>query len=360
MAHMKNVNRSFLFLEHVQKTYSDYALMKPNVVLRFVAHNKATDGKVMTETGLYISQRLRTMINELPYVHARAQGTFFGIGTTIDIYKRSTYSNAKVGKIVDLITFMIYYCKSINPLFMDRLNIKLVLSPFKKELTGHNSRIGLNAFNVNSGFTVRDYASGISTIVVYREEEVVKVLIHELLHAFDIDCKTSSSRDGSTFARLFDKETSININETFTDLYACLLNLCYTSVLLYSRNGTNDIKDMYGTLLRYESRHIMEVGARVSSVIQGQKREATHITAYYVLKAMGWLSLDEFVAYLISHKYKIGGCHEFAEFLKKVVTNATQAIKIKELNKMKAENALKKVIKKVGLNSIRMSSIDIL
>ena len=356
MAHRKNEEKSFLFLKHVLKTYSDYEPMKPNIVLKFLACNKASDGKVMTEQGPYISTKLRAMINDLAYVHSQTQRVFFGIDTTIDIYKRPTYSNAKVMKIVDLITFMIYYCKSINPLFKDRLNIKLVLSPFKKE----TSQNGLDAFNVNSGFTVRDYASGISTIVVYREEEVIKVLMHELLHAFDIDCKTSNNSDDLMFARLFEKDTKININETFTDLYACLMNICYTSVIMSNAIGNTDIKDIYMTLLMYESIHIMKVGARVLGVVRGQRREATHITAYYILKAMGWLLLDEFVVYLISHKYKIGGCHEFAEFLKRVVFFERNSIKNKKEEKehLPPKNALRKVIKNVGLNSIRMSSID--
>ena len=47
----------------------------------------------------------------------------------------------------------------------------------------------LSAVNVNSGYT--SFYNDLREIVIYRKEEWFKVLIHELMHYYDYDIKTT-------------------------------------------------------------------------------------------------------------------------------------------------------------------------
>lgn len=53
-------------------------------------------------------------------------------------------------------------------------------TPFKKVLPDPNSVIDVE--NVNSGFSTNSYS------VIYRKEEALKVLVHELFHQYETDC----------------------------------------------------------------------------------------------------------------------------------------------------------------------------
>jgi hypothetical protein len=364
MAHRIDDNHHLMqLLFFVENIYNDFIKQRKELdTLTFSPLSRNTS--VMTETGPYISSDLRRMINEVSFQYAESNYTYCNIPISIKIYKPASYSKRKVKMILELINFMIYYCKSVNQSFHDKLNIKIVLSPFKKELQGS---MVLSAHNVNSGFTQRDYANGVSSIVVYREEEVVKVLIHELLHALDIDCKTRMRDDEQKFAKLFGMYTGVNINESFTDAYACLLNVVYCSMLL--SRGQDTKQDIIKQVVKCETVHIVKIGHRILLNTSKQRQETTNVFAYYVLKAMIWTHLEGFCKYLKDHQFKIGSCKEFARYLYHVVQrnsiNKSSGLMDNvgfqhKVNNIMVSDAVKKRIKHVKLTSIRMSSIDIL
>lgn len=346
----------------VENIYNDFIKERKELShLTFSALSGNTS--VMTETGPYISSDLRRMINEVSFQYAESNYTYCNIPISIKIYKPSSYSKQKVKLILELINFMIYYCKTVNQSFHDKLNIKIVLSPFKKELQGS---IAFSAYNVNSGFTQRDYANGVSSIVVYREEEVVKVLIHELLHALDIDCKTKMREDEQKFAKLFGMYTGVNINESFTDAYACLLNVVYCSILL--SRGQFVEQNIIKQVVKCETVHIVKMGHKVLLNTSNQRLETTNVLAYYVLKALVWTHLEGFCKYLKDHQFRIGSCKEFAKYMYQVVQDNGVGLVDKlynvamqhKKNNIMVSDAVKKRVKHIKLNSIRMSSIDIL
>lgn len=71
---------------------------------------------------------------------------------------------------------------------LDTMHLFLLLAPsprFDKRLPSESTRAALSADNVNSGVTVRETAK--TTVIVYREDEWVKVLFHELVHAAQLE-----------------------------------------------------------------------------------------------------------------------------------------------------------------------------
>lgn len=357
-SHNHHLMQVLFFVENI---YNDFVKHKKEVgALTFTPVSPNT--LVMTEMGPYISPELRKMINKLSFQNVELNYSYCGIQVSIKIYKQSSYSCRKVETLLELIHFMIFYCRKVNASFKDQLTIKLILSPFKKELSDV-----LCAFNVNSGFSRRDYVNGLSSIVVYREEEAAKVLIHELLHAFDIDCKTSMSDDEQRFAKLFGMYSGVKINESFTDAYACLLNVVYCSLVLSRLHGEAH-QNIIKQFINFERKHIVKIGQRVWLKVSNQRKEKTNVIAYYVIKALIWSNIEGFCKYIGDHQFKIGSCKDFANYMyeetkhmsisqnKDFMTNLYRGV---SSNEKICNNAVIKHVKKVKLNSIRMSSIDI-
>lgn len=344
-----NLEKLLIFIKSVYNYYINQYSSKINIQFQ-----KHTFGTVLTENGRFISPKLKEMINSVRYLYWTTKFVIKEIPINVEVYKPIEYDtdNTKIHKIIELIKFVSYLCKTINGSFKDSISIKLILSPFKKELSENEN---LSAQNVNSGFTIRDYGKGESKIVIFREEEIVKVLIHELLHSFDIDSKLSGERYDIKFSKLFKKETAINLNESFTESFACLLNVCLASIYISNIRRVS-LRKTFMTLLDFERQYILSVGEKVGKYNMQNKREATNTTSYYVLKAINWLNIEDFIEYVVKHNYMIGTYREYAVYLGEKLN-----FNIEKINKMEfsSENDKKNENNKNN-KSIRMSYIDIL
>lgn len=344
-----NLQTILFFINSIHKRFiNEYSSQLNNIHFQ-----RNTLSMVLNENGRFISPKLKDIINNIEYLHCKTEFIIKGISLQIDIYKPHMYdiSNKRVNRIIETIKFISYLCKTINAGFKDKIEIKLVLSPFKKEISNN---VELTAYNVNSGFTIRDYYKGESKVVIFREEEIIKVLIHELLHSFDLDSKLLGERYDIQFSKLFKKETSINLNESFTESFACLLNVCLASIYVSKINDNDDLlKNTFMRLLSAERRYIILVGEKVGRYNMKNIREQTNITSYYVLKAINWLDIEAFAEYVIKHNYTIGTYRDYATYLgERLNYNKNKINEMKFVGERLDNNKNNK--------SIRMSSIDIL
>jgi hypothetical protein len=102
--------------------------------------------------------------------------------------------------------------------------IYLILSLFKKNIPSYKKEI-ICPKHINSGYTDK----GENYIVVWREEEFEKVLLHELLHLCELDNSNDEHKINSPF-----KITGIErYFEAITDYYAILFYLVYISILTH-------------------------------------------------------------------------------------------------------------------------------
>ena len=118
------------------------------------------------------------------------------------------------------------------------LNIELYDTPFKKTFNCNNhKKCGLlSPNNVNSG------VSYLNNIVIFRKEEMLKLLIHELIHALDIDNKFETSQDIIKILELFNINNSkLLVNESYVETWAIIINIF---LVLYEKKtrGTKEHK----------------------------------------------------------------------------------------------------------------------
>ena len=94
-----------------------------------------------------------------------------------------------------------------------------------------NSLLGPN--ESNSGVTFSNFVES-GEITIYRNEECLKVLIHELIHANFIDKELIfiNEKLEKQFNSYFCTNYEILLNEAFTEAMATILNLFYIHITL--------------------------------------------------------------------------------------------------------------------------------
>ena len=89
------------------------------------------------------------------------------------------YNKDKNILLINEIINVVNYCKTILDI-NKQINLVLYLTPLKKKFTKE-----LNVNNINSGST------NLQEIYIFREEEILKVIIHELIHYSKYDLQNS-------------------------------------------------------------------------------------------------------------------------------------------------------------------------
>jgi len=108
-----------------------------------------------------------------------------------------------------------------------KLAIFLYFTSLKKQLPSSNIHI-LNQNNVNTAFT---YTCPIdSEIVVFREEEWLKVLMHESFHNFALDFSDMNIQECTQhMLSIFKVNSKVNLFEAYTECWAEIMNAVFCS-----------------------------------------------------------------------------------------------------------------------------------
>jgi len=109
------------------------------------------------------------------------------------------------------------------------LNIYCFLTPFKKTLPKNQYEI-LSPEHCNSAVTTSCIQNG--EICIYREEEFLKVLIHESFHIFGLDFSNLPTKKlNSTIHKIFPIRSEFNLFEAYSETWASLLNALFCAYL---------------------------------------------------------------------------------------------------------------------------------
>lgn len=213
---------------------------------------------------------------------------------------------------IDYVEFIMFFTRFIiytfNKIKILRkpLYVYLYLTDHKKEFPLLDK--SLTPENVNSGLKTT-YHDKIE-IIIYRKEELFKVIIHELTHAFELDDISSISSQEELIKNYFQKNVSLRIQESVTDTLACLYNIAIFSKILsiilklpynyifeyvYFHEYYYIIRKAKQVLI-YEGYDINDDGIAINN--RYRKGEDTHVISYYVLKAMNFYQINNFLNYI--------------------------------------------------------------
>ena len=219
----------------------------------------------------------------------------------LNIYnKKKQISKKLVNKLIKLILLMCLFKKQTNI----NINIDIYLTSNKKELPVYYKNLGCN--EVNSGLSM-EYTNK-KKIIIYRIEELNKVLIHELIHYLHLDLgldfglNIDKNSIKYNFDEYFDINTKLKLNETYTEIIANIIN-CF--IFSYEYNNKKDLT-LLKELLEYEIKFSCYQSAKIL-VHYGYKncndffksyntklfKQTSAIFEYYILKTALLFNLND-------------------------------------------------------------------
>lgn len=193
-----------------------------------------------------------------------------------------------------MIDNMIHYIKSFidntHPVLSGKkLHIIVVPTNIEKEFPKDKY---LTSEHANNGFTTTFLADGSKEIFIYRYEDMYKVLLHEMIHYFDMDLKGKFKirNDENTFLLdcFIDSTNYIDLNEAYTETLAVYLYIVFTY---------RDINQQKREIEKHRIRFIRIMNALSSHAKEhgGQIIQQSHVYSYYVCRAVLFDHLDAFL-----------------------------------------------------------------
>jgi len=223
--------------------------------------------------------------------------------------------------------FMWLHMVSLKSKCVESLDIYIYLTPFKKELPENKSEV-IGPVNANTGYTYRCEKK--NEIVIYREEEWFKVLIHETMHTFGNDFDTEDGDDNTTATMTYMKKlfslpqgVDIRLSETYSEIWARIVNVAFQTYFknppsLESRNA-KQFKKNFDFYLHLESifslyqcikildfmgvnyQHLVNDSEHSKNMMRSFYRENTHVFAYYVLTSILLNNCDDFLSWCVKN-----------------------------------------------------------
>ena len=388
-SHLENPNKTKKI-----KTINQFALFYNNSSLQFkhnMLHNieKLFSSSIPTTKDKELYKRLYYFIQTFVPIHVQdyiekkcnQQCTINNNNITIHFYKNS---NDKINKLVFYrTTFMLDFFKS-NRI----LKLYIATTPFKKLFPKKKCDI-MGAEQANTGYNWGN------VITLYRNEELLKVLLHELVHFLKLEKGINNDLHIQHFIKhgLDVESESFHPLETFTEIIANIIHcFLFTSelILLHNMNEKEFIK-VFKELLELE---------RLFSLIQTAKiihhfglddftdifsydtclrdikknckkklkdspkiKQSSNILSYFIIRSALFYSIDSFVSLLIKmstssdmFKYNVKYSSDYLKLVKSSLQKKSFIKTINQLMHFIKENTSS--FSKEFLTTSRMTLID--
>jgi len=238
-------------------------------------------------------------------------------------FKQSEINNLRkvekrIKKTLRILRFLLFYVGTSNK--VKKITINLYLTHLKKTLPKNIVKT-LNEENCNSALTYACAEEG--DVLLFREEEWKKVLIHELFHSLCLDFS------GISYLLLKDKfkdllkvKSDFEITEAYSEFWATILNSCFISYDILDDKEDYEQFGLYTEFcIQFERifslfqlvKMLDYMGLRYKDLISDGKmarslkrilfKEDTNVLAYYIVKSVLLYDYDKFLFWC--EKYNI-------------------------------------------------------
>jgi hypothetical protein len=180
---------------------------------------------------------------EIPKLDQYTNVTFTSHGRPISLFFSHTHANIPSTTFIQRCLQVIHTLSEFAPkhCLQPPIHIYIYLTHAQKTIRHSEEVVDIGEENVNTAFTTSCDPPHTTTqnqspkeIILFRQEEVFKVLIHELFHTLGLDFSNNQSQTQQT-ANMLREYLNINLPdlrlfETYTETWACILNTICLSV----------------------------------------------------------------------------------------------------------------------------------
>jgi hypothetical protein len=349
---LKNENLLKSIYENIYKSYNDtyyflHSMTKEEIINKnsILKPVKFGDGGFPPEILSHINKKSKyniTFVYDLLHSTITIHFIVENSNPNMEIYKKHCL------KIIAIISFFQMYALRKN-CFKTDISIYIYMTSLLKE---RNSEGLLNQFNVNTGFTTNCSPE----IVIYREEEWFKVLIHELMHNFNLDFSnyTNDSEIKTKVKQIFHINQEILLFESYSEFWGEILNSAFLAynIIVYrskffnhshysslktSRRNFNQYSQNYTTFINlFYDIYKQELFFKIIQMIKVLKikkltyysitnldcsfyKEDTNIISYFIITTILLFHFEDFIVWCNKHnlntiQFKISSKNNILEF----------------------------------------------
>lgn len=383
LCHIKYVNNS------TKKNYHD--IIGSDIIMTNVSYEMSSMLK-------YISKNISISISE-KMKSKRVYNFNLNFRTiTLNILFPDTDKN-KINNIVyeDILKKVYIWLNIVVQFAKDKcsthLDIYIIMTDLVK-ISPTNGNMILSDFNVNSAFTMS--CRPINDIYVYRKEEWFKVFIHETMHAFGIDFSTSNLKNMTELNKHIKKtfhlhKEDLRLYESYCEFWAETINVLF---YVFFSDTINNQKDRMSVINKINKHLFMErkwalfqcakitnfyeisyidIFSDDSSIVKivnsNYKEKNTYTFSYYIVKAILFFHMGEFLDWCVDHNEDVIGFKNtrknilsFADFISlkcKSLDMIEQIEHYEEFMNMDTRSQQIPASTKVALQTMRMSLHEI-
>lgn len=217
------------------------------------------------------------------------------------------------------------------------LSLFIYLTSLKKKLPKNNIHI-LGENNVNTAFTYSCKAS--SEIVIFRQEEWFKVLIHESFHNFGLDFSDMNNEVATNkILSIYKVNSEVKLYEAYTEFWAEILNACFCSFYLSDSNESEflvnfnyfiHLEKTYKFFQMIKTLNFMGLTYTDLYSISGEQirntlyKEKSNILSYYIITTVLMHNYESFLSWcdtrhygILQFKKSLGNMTDFCDFVSK-------------------------------------------
>lgn len=343
---MINLEISDILYNDLKSGISYYNNTSKNIKVKLLDYknliypNSYSSNHYSNEIKKYIDQHIKYQLEYTFNIYNRKITVFFSLFDDDEINNIDKYNN-----YIKYIIMWLHMCNKYTTQNCSKtLKIFFYLTPLKKRLPSIKSKV-ISYEHINTGMTYRCVPD--NEIFIYRNEEWFKVFIHETFHSFGLDIDNiDNNKLKDKISKIFPIQSSFNIAETYTEVWARILNCCFSSFL--SSKNEEDFNLFLNFTLQIE---------RIFSIMQLKK-----ILAFMNLEYNDLWEKNKFSEGLRNTLYKeqsntfcyfvLAGIlmNDYNEFLKWCYVNNSSFIKYKQVsNNIKFVNLILELYKNKNL-----------
>ena len=208
-----------------------------------------------------------------------------------------------INELLDLLRFLF----SLYPVNRN-IEIKYYLTDAKKQLPNFlPDDFTFQRDQANSGSCTLNGSESI--VEIWRKEEILKVTIHELIHALCIDEINDTSDIIQHYQNKYQiNSEKVNTHEAYTEIWANIIN-CFWISQKYSNNKKITQYDYFKTLLSIEHEHCLFQTCKLFKIIKLNEKivninRDTNILAYYVIRCELYENFKQFLKICVQFSKK--------------------------------------------------------
>ena len=216
-------------------------------------------------------------------------------------------------KIIKIIKFMYNLNLKLINKKPEKIKVTVLLSHQRKEFSELDI---LTPININSGSAMREIL-----VTVWREEELEKVLIHEIQHYLACDFYIGT-QDYDYVKNILNNYFKVSgndmVNESYNETMAHIISMCYQSVKL-----NMSLDKMYD----YEMKFLLLQTAKIINFFGGNNifttnyKQTTSVLSYYVIKTILFYNINNTIDLINNFELKCidNNIKTYGDYLDKIL-----------------------------------------